>query len=982
MQDETQPTPFDTKQETGVSGYEVWGKRTESSDEFSLITFVQWPTTQVDVARLPAGEPWTFKMRTVMADGTTSDFGAELDLDLPQDDSAPPAPSTPTVSVDRAIATITWDGLTVGSGLMPADFDRVSVWIATSTTGPWSIAGQLKDTGSVVFSTGDYVHTYYVYLSAWDKTGNQSPSSAQASFQLTPLVNEQSIKDSLTAITGQVQTAQGKADTAFASANGKNNITWSSSVPTDGGKVVGDTWFVRDQTTGVVSSQWNWDGSKWAQTTIGSMVIGAIDAGKITTGTLAAERIGANTITADKIASGAVTTGKLDANAVTADKIQAGAITGTKISADALNGKVITGATIQTTDLTQAGSAGTKLDSTGLKITTGSAVPRITYNTPQYPNIVSASAAFPYVAVTNRTWANNVSVYDERGTLVSKLTDCTYALSIGWDRQGNLYIQSNGYTDTKEHVWVYDTLFNKTADFNMSERSYQLFGTDNGFVSREWTFGNVGNQTIRWYSPTGAVTASFKVPLNMQGIFGAYGGRVYTRYWDTGTPAPQMRIYNQDGTVYKAVDMTQTDYNANIGAWSVNSGDGSWSYVNAQNQVVVRNADGTAAYTFTPFTAAQRDINGDQVATTITDTSFGYAGYMSVLVADTSSVTVFSTPPNVGPTLQSSNGVLDAYGLNTHGLLTADMLSATAIDANNLSTNSLTIGKNPQVNSFTFNGQNTLTHFDGTAGTRAYLTSNNGWAIQSKSSTIGAQFAFQAQQRDGSSVPWGVSFEDSRGQIGLIGADSGINDGFGVVSKAAGGGHLYLEGASKNYRVRSLTIANGATGSTGTALGIFDNGTIYHTTSARKYKTNIRNYPISQELEDKLLNINPVAYWDKGNWERCQALKAAEEAGVPYDGDPAECRRIDDYIGVIAEDLIELGLNDFVYFGSEDQPENVTYERMVVTVFPILKKQRTKLAEQATSIEELESTVASQATMIQELSRRLGALEAANNPTK
>jgi hypothetical protein len=104
------------------------------------------------------------------------------------------------------------------------------------------------------------------------------------------------------------QTAQQAAQTAQNTANGKNTVTYSATAPSDTvnpGTRAGDLWFVIPNTgTGIVTGQYRWSGTAWAQQTLDSAVIAALDAGKITTGLLAAARIAAKSITADKLIIG------------------------------------------------------------------------------------------------------------------------------------------------------------------------------------------------------------------------------------------------------------------------------------------------------------------------------------------------------------------------------------------------------------------------------------------------------------------------------------------------------------------------------------------------------------------------------------------------------------------------------------------------------------------------------------------------------
>ena len=83
-----------------------------------------------------------------------------------------------------------------------------------------------------------------------------------------------------------IEAAQGTADTAVASADGKNTITWSANAANGSGIKAGDTWF--QTASGLIVGQWEWSGSAWTVHTIDSLLIANLDAGKITTGTLAA----------------------------------------------------------------------------------------------------------------------------------------------------------------------------------------------------------------------------------------------------------------------------------------------------------------------------------------------------------------------------------------------------------------------------------------------------------------------------------------------------------------------------------------------------------------------------------------------------------------------------------------------------------------------------------------------------------------------
>lgn len=148
---------------------------------------------------------------------------------------------------------------------------------------------------------------------------------------------------------GAIADAAQLASTALTSANGKNKTYYSTSMPTGGTYVVGDTWFDTDDGNKIYIHNGSTfiayelgsgaianaaiTSAKIGDAQITSAKISALDAGKITTGTLDAGRIGADSINATHMAANAITAENAalaDASIVSA-KIQDAAITTAKI---------------------------------------------------------------------------------------------------------------------------------------------------------------------------------------------------------------------------------------------------------------------------------------------------------------------------------------------------------------------------------------------------------------------------------------------------------------------------------------------------------------------------------------------------------------------------------------------------------------------------------------------------------------------------
>ena len=91
-------------------------------------------------------------------------------------------------------------------------------------------------------------------------------------------------------VSGDITQASSDASTAIATANGKNQVTYSPNLPdylTNRGTRVGDIWW-RTDSNGVVIGGWQWDGTGWADRTFGDETLDSLTAAKITSGRIAA----------------------------------------------------------------------------------------------------------------------------------------------------------------------------------------------------------------------------------------------------------------------------------------------------------------------------------------------------------------------------------------------------------------------------------------------------------------------------------------------------------------------------------------------------------------------------------------------------------------------------------------------------------------------------------------------------------------------
>jgi len=152
--------------------------------------------------------------------------------------------------------------------------------------------------------------------------------------------------------------------TAQATANGKNEVTYSLTVPGATANAIGDIWFQKNASN-VIISQWEGlGGTSWSAKTIDNAVIANLDAAKITAGYISVDRLQAGTIVAAKLATDTITaaSGVIADLAIVTANIADLAVTGAKIANATIVNANIFDATIQSAKIAALDAA---------KITTG-----------------------------------------------------------------------------------------------------------------------------------------------------------------------------------------------------------------------------------------------------------------------------------------------------------------------------------------------------------------------------------------------------------------------------------------------------------------------------------------------------------------------------------------------------------------------------------------------------------------------------------
>ncbi|HDA2882759.1 phage tail spike protein [Staphylococcus aureus] len=124
-------------------------------------------------------------------------------------------------------------------------------------------------------------------------------------------------------------------------------------------------------------------------------------------------------------------------------------------------------------------------------------------------------------------------------------------------------------------------------------------------------------------------------------------------------------------------------------------------------------------------------------------------------------------------------------------------------------------------------------------------------------------------------------------------------------------------------------------------LHITSAGTIGRATSAKKYKISIENQYINEDDQfshsKEILKLPIRTWFDKYESE----IMAKElESGKKLSDDTFELSR---HTGLIAEEVEELGFNEFVIYDDNGEIEGIAYDRLWVHLIPIIKNQQSKI---------------------------------------
>jgi hypothetical protein len=178
----------------------------------------------------------------------------------------------------------------------------------------------------------------------------------------------------------------------------------------------------------------------------------------------------------------------------------------------------------------------------------------------------------------------------------------------------------------------------------------------------------------------------------------------------------------------------------------------------------------------------------------------------------------------------------------------------------------------------------------------------------------------------------------------------GLSGGQNLLQIGSNGNHYGLQVGS--YAGAEAVLSDfiyDFTSSASANVRITDSGHLARTTSASKYKYNIKNPDIETTLGDRLLNVHMATWNDK------HAVDTYAEQLTT--GETKEKLSIKEHYGLIAEQMRDAGLDMFIDYGKNHEIEGIQYDRAWVPLLSVIRRLNDKVNEYELRLSRLEGKI-------------------------
>ncbi|WP_018659915.1 phage tail spike protein [Allofustis seminis] len=207
-----------------------------------------------------------------------------------------------------------------------------------------------------------------------------------------------------------------------------------------------------------------------------------------------------------------------------------------------------------------------------------------------------------------------------------------------------------------------------------------------------------------------------------------------------------------------------------------------------------------------------------------------------------------------------------------------------------------------------------------------YIKANDGPLLHLYGGNFGSYYGLWIEHK---SKDLGAKIHIANEQISLV-----------TVNKSGNVGYITSALDSSGFYIQSKTIYN-RTYSYSSNMYVTSSGVLGRSTSASKYKLLIEDQFKTYEEQLKhsmnLLKLNVSSWFDK-----TEAEERAEEMSNP-NAEFADRGIMKRHVGLIAEHVRDIGLNEHVTYGADGEVEGIEYDRLWVHLIPIVKEQQKRI---------------------------------------
>ena len=146
------------------------------------------------------------------------------------------------------------------------------------------------------------------------------------------------------------------------------------------------------------------------------------------------------------------------------------------------------------------------------------------------------------------------------------------------------------------------------------------------------------------------------------------------------------------------------------------------------------------------------------------------------------------------------------------------------------------------------------------------------------------------------------------------------------------------------------------TTSAGANIYISSDYYLYRSTSATKYKLNIKPLDETNDYAYRILTLEPKQWFDKMSIENySDNLTSAFCGNQNYEEKPVNS--INTYYGLIAEDVEDAGLSKYCQYGADGELEGLMYDRLWTLLIPITRDVVDDVAKLKNEVAELKNQI-------------------------